>query len=201
VNSEQSKKTEAEFLGKIFAGDDGAFHSLFAIYNKKLVIFAHKMLGEREAARDLAQEVWIRIIDQRRTKEKVLIENAGAYLFRIARNLCIDKIRSAKEHLPIEELSEKDHPHSFHVERTALEEMVIATLEKLSYDDREILVMHSYLGYAYDEIAEMQSKSPEAVWTRASRARGKMREMIRSEAKREGIEIVENMKVKRGESV
>ena len=202
MNSEQSKKTEAEFLGKIFAGDDSAFHSLFAIYNKKLVIFAYKMLGEREAARDLAQEVWIRLIDQRRTKERVVIENAGAYLFRIARNLCIDKIRSAKQHLPIEELSEKEHPYSLLGEPSALEEMVIAALDRLPFEDREILVMHSYLGYAYDEIAQMQSKSPEAVWTRASRARSKLREMIRSDAKREGIEISgEKMKINRGERI
>ena len=189
-------------LGKIFAGDDGAFHSLFAIYNKKLVIFAHKILGEREAARDLAQEVWIRIIDGRKTKERVVIENAGAYLFRITRNLCIDRIRSAKEHQPIDELAEKDHPHVLHREQSALEEIVITMLDQLPYDDREILVMHSYLGYAYDEIAQMQSKSSEAVWTRASRARSKLREMVRTEAKRYGVEIPgDKINVKRGESI
>jgi RNA polymerase sigma-70 factor (ECF subfamily) len=192
VNSEQSKKTEAEYLGKIFAGDDAAFHSLFAIYNKKLVIFAQKMLGGREAARDLVQEVWIRIIEQRRSPPNAAVEYAGAYLFRIARNLCLDKLRAAKEHLQIDELPEREHPHFPSGERTELEEIVIAALEKLSFDDRELLVMHSYLGYAYEEIAEIQSKSPEAVWTRASRARAKLREFVRSDARREGIPIEMN---------
>jgi RNA polymerase sigma factor (sigma-70 family) len=194
VNSEQSKKTEAEFLGKIFAGDDAAFHSLFAIYNKKLVIFARKMLGGQEAARDLAQEVWIRIIELRRVPPGESVEYAGAFLFRIARNLCLDKIRAAKEHLPIDELSENEHPQSPNGERTELEEIVVAALDKLPVEDRELLVMHSYLGYAYEEIAEMQSKSPEAIWTRASRARAKLREFVRSDARKEGIEIVTKQK-------
>ena len=189
MNSEQSRKTEAELLGKIFAGDDAAFHSLFALYNRKLTVFALKMLGESEAAKDLVQEVWIRIIEQRRTSPGTPIEYAGAYLFRITRNLYLDKIRAQKEHVPIDELSEKDHPHSPDLERSALEEIVVAALDKLAPEDRELLVMHSYLGYAYEEIAEMQSKKPEAIWTRASRARAKLREIVRSDARREGIEI------------
>ena len=194
MSSEQSKKTEAEYLGKIFAGDDAAFHSLFGIYNKKLVIFAQKMLGEAESARDLVQEVWIRIIEQRRTPPDTPIEHAGAYLFRITRNLYIDKLRAQKDQIPIGELAEQDHPHLPNNERTALEEIVVAALEKLPLEDRELLVMHSYLGYAYEEIAQMKSKTPEAIWTRASRARAKLRELVRSDARKEGIEIVTKLK-------
>lgn len=194
VDYEKSKKTEAELLGKIFAGNDAAFHALFALYNKRLTVYALKMLGEHEEAKDLVQEVWIRIIEQRRTPPAAAIEYAGAYLFRITRNLCLDMIRASKEHLPIDELSEQDHPRSPDGERTAIEEIVMAGLEKLPLEDRELLVMHSYLGYAYEEIAELQSKTPEAVWTRASRARAKLREIIRRAARKEGIEIRSNEK-------
>ena len=194
MDYEKSKKTEAGLLGKTIVGDDAAFHSLFSLYNKKLTIFAQKMLGEREEARDLVQEVWMRIIELRRVPSSSLIEHVGAYLFRITRNLCLDKIRSAKEHLPIDDLPECDHPQSSKSEQTALEEIVIAALENLPAEDRELLVMHSYLGYAYEEIAEMQSKSPEAIWTRASRARAKLREFVRSVARKEGIDIVTKQK-------
>jgi len=35
-----------------------------------------------------------------------------------------------------------------------------------------------YCGYRFDEIAEMLKISPNAVWTRASRARAQLREII-----------------------
>src|SRR4029079_19510768 len=107
----------------------------------------------------------------------------------ITRNLCLDKIRSVKELVSIVEIPENDHPHSPISEQTDLEEIVKAGLEKLSVDDRELLVMHTYLGYAYEEIAKMQSKNPQAIWTKASRSRAKLREFFRNDARRAGINI------------
>jgi RNA polymerase sigma-70 factor (ECF subfamily) len=187
VITNERRAFESELLGKVFAGDDRAFNELYALYNPKLTVFAFKMLGQREMAIDLAQDIWSRLIEQRKSPQPV--EYVGGYLYRIARNLCFDRLRSRRDHTPLDQLPEEQHPASVPTEPSDIEDIVIRSLDRLSAEDKELLVMHSYLGYGYDEIAEMQSKSPEAVWTRASRARAKLREIVRKAAEAEGVPI------------
>lgn len=184
---EETRTEECQLLGDFFAGDDAAFNELFRRYNKKLSVFALKMLGNREHAVDLAQDTWSRVIDQRRKPQHV--EYVGGYLFRIARNLCLDRLRARKEHPSIDEIPENQHPKSHPVEQTDIEEIVVRALDELPDEDRELLILHTYVGYGYDEIAEMQSKKPEAVWTRASRARSKLRDIVRRNALAQGVNI------------
>jgi RNA polymerase sigma-70 factor (ECF subfamily) len=176
----------------VFAADEAAFRSLYERYNKKLTIFAAKMIGDRDQATDLVQDVWVRVIDQRKKPEP--IKHVAAYLFRIARNLALDTLRKDRGHVGIDDIAEDKHPSVATDEKSELEEIVLQSLDKLGPDDREILVMNAYLGYGFDEIAEMQSKSSEAIWTRASRARAKLRTIVTDEARRAGIEITGQIK-------
>jgi DNA-directed RNA polymerase specialized sigma24 family protein len=61
-----------------------------------------------------------------------------------------------------------------------LEELALASLEKLSFEYREVLVLNLYCGYRFDEIAAMTGKTPDAIWARASRARAQLRKMVAS---------------------
>ena len=63
-------------------------------------------------------------------------------------------------------------------ERSDLEEKLVAALDSLPFETREILVLNAYCGYRFDEIATMLDKSPDAVWARASRARAQLRRMV-----------------------
>jgi RNA polymerase sigma-70 factor, ECF subfamily len=187
VNIQETRAYESQLLGKVLAGDEVAFNDLYSRYNKKLTVFAFKMLGQRDQAADLAQDTWSRLLERREKLQEVLY--VAGYLFQIARNLCFDRLRVKREHSSLDELPEEQHPISSVIEKSDLEDIIVRSLEELSAEDKELLVLHNYLGYGYDEIAEMQSKSPEAVWTRASRARGKLREIVRNIAASEGVTI------------
>jgi RNA polymerase sigma-70 factor (ECF subfamily) len=182
-----SQSHDAQLLSQALAGDDVALRELYARYNSRLSVYAAKMLAVREEATDIAHDVWTRLIEQR--SNPPLVNHAAGYLFTIARNLCLDKLRARRSTLDIDALRDDEHPVAASGERSHLEDIVLYALEQLSSDDRELLVMHTYLGYGYDEIAVMQSKSPEAVWTKASRARAKLRDLVRALAKREGVAI------------
>ncbi|MBS1904244.1 MAG: RNA polymerase sigma factor [Bacteroidetes bacterium] len=160
---------------------------LYERYNKRLTLYAYRMLSAHEEATDVAQDVWARVIEQRATPQTV--SHVAGYLFTIARHLCFDRLRARRDSIEIGKLPEDLHPIAESNERSHLEDIVVLALERLTPEDRELLVMHTYLGYGYDEIAVMQSKSPEAVWTKASRARAKLREIVRSLAEREGVPI------------
>jgi len=176
---------------RMLRGDDAAFPPLFAAFNAKLQRFLSRQLGAGAHVEDLLQEVWVRFINLRTKPPQPGVFHVQAFLFRVARNLSIDYLRTRKAHTPLDELEEHDHPASPSHDLPEAEDLVARALEELPDEFREVLVLNLYLGYRFDEIAEMLDKTPEAIWQRASRARVKLRRIILQMADREKISLRE----------
>jgi len=75
---------------------DGApgrsFAALVEVYNEKLVRFLTPRLGDEQEARDVAQEAYVRLLGLDNEK---IINHQRAYLFRIAANIAVDRLRAA----------------------------------------------------------------------------------------------------------
>lgn len=139
-------------------------------------------------AEDLTQESWVRAIDLRGASRGDEVHNLLGLLFRIARNLCLDALKSPRvaARLSLHEIDEKGDPTAEGIrEMTSEEEIVLRALDRLPIDYRETLLLHTYSGYSYEEIAVMLGKTPDAIWARASRGRKKLREMVSEELRRE----------------
>jgi RNA polymerase sigma factor (sigma-70 family) len=178
-----------ELFWRMLRGDDAAFSPLFAAFNGKLRRFFSRQLGVGAHVDDLAQEVWVRFINLRTRPPQPGLFRVQAFLFRVARNLSIDYLRTRKDHLAVDDLDEQEHPAIHERDVPEAESLVNRALDALPEEAREVLVLNLYLGYRFDEIAEMLDKSPEAIWQRASRARAKLRRIILEMAKREGISL------------
>jgi RNA polymerase sigma-70 factor (ECF subfamily) len=180
-----------ELFWRMLRGDDAAFSPLFMAFNGKLRRFFSRQLGSGAHVEDLAQEVWVRFINLRTRPPQPGLFHVQAFLFRVARNLSIDYLRTRKEHAALDTLDENDHPIIRERDIPEAEALVTRALEQLPDEQREVLILHLYLGYRFDEIAEIMEKSPEAIWQRASRARAKLRGIILQMAKSEGISLRE----------
>ena len=112
------------------------------------------------------------------------MESPLSFLFQIARNLTVDHFRRSHitEAMNDDIAAEDGRP-------TDLETLILESLERLEFDDREVLVLNIYSGYKFEEIAKLQNRSVEAVWQQASRARKKLREFVVQDAKRLGIAL------------
>jgi len=72
-------------------GDPAAFEALLKRYEKGVYCFALRMVNNRAMAEDVTQESFLRVIKASgRYKAKACFRN---YLYRIARNLCVDLLR------------------------------------------------------------------------------------------------------------
>jgi RNA polymerase sigma-70 factor (ECF subfamily) len=86
------------------AGDVAAFERILIAYDRLVLRFAQRILLNHEAARDVAQETFMRLhrnmsrIDENR--------DLTAWLYRTTTNICYDTLRRSKQHLPIDALGE-----------------------------------------------------------------------------------------------
>jgi RNA polymerase sigma-70 factor (ECF subfamily) len=88
------------------AGDQKAFETLVSAYRRELLVHCYRMLGSFHDAEDLVQDTLLRAWEKRAT-----LTSPGAYrawLYRIATNLCLDRLRRA----PRRSLPPEAHPAS-----------------------------------------------------------------------------------------
>jgi RNA polymerase sigma-70 factor (ECF subfamily) len=175
---------EAQSFAKFLSGDDNAAMYFFRAYNRKLYLYCAKLVNNMHAAEDITQEVWERII-KLRSQTQPEIANPGGFMFTIARNLCLNQIKLKKHTIPLDAISEMDIPHEYQPGSTDMEELVNSSLDTLKFEDKELLVLNMYCGYRFDEIANMMGMSPNAIWTRASRARAQLRDRVKTMIKRD----------------
>src|SRR5512143_120219 len=82
---------ERRFIERLAARDERAFNELVELYGDRIYRLLFRMLGSREEARDMAQEVFVQVfkaVDQFRGDAKL-----GTWLYRIAVNLCKNRAK------------------------------------------------------------------------------------------------------------
>lgn len=160
-------------------GDQEAFKELYSLYERPLVLYCRHMLTTPQETQDVFQEVWLRVIRIRTRREKV--ERFRAMLFTIARNAAINHLRNRQNHRPVS-LSQinTDSNMAFAGGENfdEMEDLVNRALKRLPEPQREAFVLHSMLGYTFQEIADMQGVTMTGAKTRAFRARCYLRTLL-----------------------
>lgn len=124
-----------------------------------LLRYASRILRDSEEAKDVAQETFVRYLERRKDGETV--ENPSAWLFKVARNRCLDRLRLKRKELEIH-LDENETDRAF-ADQTAEpdwqaarnDEMTIMRqkIDKLPPREREVLILKLEHGKSYKEIA------------------------------------------------
>jgi RNA polymerase sigma-70 factor (ECF subfamily) len=147
---------------------------------RNLRALAYRMLGSRTEAEDIVQDIWLRWADV----DESTVQHAGAYLSRLATNLCLDKLGSAAAKreqyvgvwLPEPLLDEEANWSSGPEVRTEFAQDVsvafMLALERLSPLERAAFLLHDVFDLDFDEIGQRLERNPAACRQLASRARG-----------------------------
>lgn len=134
----------------------------------RLASFVRRFVGNREDVEDVLQDVFFELVEAQRLVKP--IEQAGAWLFRVARNRIIDRFRRKKEvsldAVPqlrgdrdrgagsLEDLlpSPDAGPEAAYARKVLLEELASA-LEELPADQRFVFAAHEIEGRTFRELA------------------------------------------------
>ncbi|MFW5802657.1 MAG: RNA polymerase sigma factor [Verrucomicrobiota bacterium] len=108
-----NEDTDRTLFHEVRKGDSLAFRELFSRYETRLVAYAEKYLDSTDLARDVVQDVFLKLIHK--PPRMMLSDSLAPWLFRVTRNLAIDRRRSRKyevneENAGIHDMSEEQGP-------------------------------------------------------------------------------------------
>ena len=166
-----------EIIFRIAQGDQDAFHKLYEETSSLVYGYALSILKDKHNAEDVMQDTYIKVYS-----------NAGSYtakgkpmawILTITRNLALMKFRQ-KQHENIDDdqyESISDMPH-IHSENKMLVDQL---LERLSEEEREIVMLHAMSELKHREIAALMSLPLSTVLSKYNRAIAKLREIMKEE--------------------
>jgi RNA polymerase sigma-70 factor (ECF subfamily) len=168
------RKEDAALVEAALRGEEHAFQSIVERYQRQVYWIAYDVLLDREEARDVAQETFIRVhaaLDRFDLKRDFL-----NWIYRIARNLAIDALRRRRRRaMPAEDLTHVPLPDADDRPDLDLESRVARVLGELPVEYRLALTMREFHGMTPREIAAATDCSyPTARW-RLHRARNLFR--------------------------
>jgi RNA polymerase sigma-70 factor (ECF subfamily) len=191
---ELDETNEARFIERLLARDERAFNELVRAYEQRVFRLLFRMLGRRDEAEDMAQEVFVQVfkaIGTFRGDSKL-----GTWIYRIAVNLCKNRIKYLSrrhageeaelepqaERAPLNEgkgvtLGESARP-DHEAEGREVERLVKICITDLEPDFREVLVLRDVEDLTYEELCQVTGLPDGTVKSRLHRARGMLREAV-----------------------
>lgn len=169
--------TDAELMARVRDGDLERLSELFERHHRRLFAFFQRLVGDRTAAEDLVQEVFVRLLKYRHTFRDAA--EFSPWVFGVARNAAVDHFRARPRELPEnpeapEPAAVLPHPIE-RLERREQQEHLQAALARLAPERRELLLMARFGEMRYETIGELLGCSAGAVKLRVHRALKELR--------------------------
>lgn len=153
---------------KIATGDQQAFRQLFNVFSKKLIQFAASLVKSSDAAREIVDEVFIRI--WRNKADICKIDNIRVYLYTASKNTALNYLAvRAKDNIvePFDffsvHLSDDAQSPEKQLINSELLKKINAAIEQLPPRCRMVFKLVREDGLSYKEVGEVLNISPKTV--------------------------------------
>lgn len=162
------------------SGDGAAFAALYDVFAPRVYRFFRFRVSAAEAAEDLTQRVFLKMIEQLPNYEQRGIPFA-AWVFRVARNAWIDEDRTSHPSVPIDDLveAEADAAGPDELAAAAIEsEQLRRAIATLPADQREVIACRFFAGLSSRETAAQMGRSEGSVRVIQHRALAALRRKL-----------------------
>jgi RNA polymerase sigma-70 factor (ECF subfamily) len=183
--------TDSDVVAAHLADDARAFEELVQRYQRRLLNFVYRTIGDRERAEDLIQEVFIRV--HRHLHRFDQSKKFSTWIYTIASNLAKNELRNRSrnplvlfqtikknweaDHRPIEFEDSRNRPDDLYRKRH-LRELVEWAVNRLPEHHRVVFVLRELEGKTYEEIAQVTDCNLGTVKSRLNRARNRFAQVI-----------------------
>lgn len=188
---ELASLTDSQVVQRFLDGQERAFGELVDRYDKRLLNFVYRTIGDRERGQDLVQETFVRVY--RHLQRFDQSKKFSTWIYTIAGNLAKNELRNRSrnplvlfqmikknwdaDHRPLEWEDSSYRPDDLYRKRH-LKEMVEKAVSKLPEHHRIVFVLRELEGKTYEEIAEITGCNLGTVKSRLNRARNNFARII-----------------------
>jgi RNA polymerase sigma factor (sigma-70 family) len=169
---------DSELMRQVRGGRTAALATLFERHHARLYRYCLRMTGNRAAAEDLVQDVFMKML-----KYKATFKDDSEFvpwMFGIGRNASLAHLRRTADDRWVDtdvDNAVRADEATEDTQHDGQDELVRRALQRLPADRREVLVLSRYEYKTYDEIAKTLECSVGAVKVRAHRAMKQLREI------------------------
>ena len=162
-------------------GNTEALQQLVAMYSDGLVRFAYTFVASSAVAEDIMEDTFATVIaTKRRFSPRATFKT---YLYRIARNKCIDYIRFHKKFVPLCDL---ENVLSFDdveadVEKREEKRVLYECLQRLPREYRDVLQLSYLEGFDTQEVCSIMRKSTKQIYNLLARAKRSLKILLEKE--------------------
>jgi len=173
--------------------DATAFEELMLRYQNRMVTLLAHLVGKRDMAEDLAQEVFLRVYRSR--KRYVPGSKFSTWLYTIAHNVASNAIRTLSRRKEVNlapqssgeltgnpmdaaAIAASGLMPTRQLDKAELRDVVKLAVGNLNERQRMAVLLNKFEHLSYEEIGEVMQLSPSAVKSLLSRARANLREII-----------------------
>jgi len=165
------------------AGREEAFHGLYEAYSRKVFGLAYHMTGDYEAARDVAQDIFLKVFEKLSGYRGEA--SFSTWLYRIAVNTCLDfrRQRSLMERVVGRVAAHPPHSPAESAEGGLMADerrrRVRQAIAQLSPKYRAVLVLKDVQDLSYPEMADILGCSEGTVASRLNKGRKLLYEKLK----------------------
>jgi len=181
-----------ELMARIGKGDEDAFEILVNRHQTSILNLTYRFIGDRTQAKDLAQEVFIRVWQGAKTYEPKA--RFTTWIYRITANLCFNELKSARRKRWFsfsrsDEVGEQTLEETLADNRPSAEDLLLekersrqisGALQSLPENQRMALILSRYDDLSYQEIAQVIGCSVPAVESLLVRAKRGLQEKFKN---------------------
>ena len=143
---------DPDLIAETKRGKVEAYNVLVSRWEKRVFNYLLRLVGDREDAMDLSQEVFLKAYQSLRRLEDPA--RFGPWLFRIAHNEAFSLLRKRRPEVDLETLAPARGSRP-RLEPLELSLAVERALSRLSDDQREAVVLKIFQGFKFEEMAEV----------------------------------------------
>jgi len=182
---------DPEVVQASLSGDARAFEEIVRRYDRRLLSFVYRIVGDMERSEDIVQETFLRVY--RHLRRFDMNKKFSTWIYTIAGNLAKNELRNRSrnpvvlfqalrknwedEHRPLEWEDPRSRPDDLYRKRF-LKRAVEKAVAQLSENHRIVFVLREFEGKSYEEVAEITGVNLGTVKSRLNRARNAFANII-----------------------
>ena len=176
-------------INEVLKGDQNAFEEIVTLFQHRLYQVCYRMLGNAQEAEDISQEAFVRAYINIHTFDQK--RKFSTWIFRIATNLCIDRIRKKKPDYYLDanvpgtdglnmysQIAATDELPEDEVERMELQQRIHYEIGRLPDKYRSVIILRYIEELPLQEIGDILDLPLGTVKTRVHRGREVLRKQM-----------------------